>query len=89
MVEIDNTESTFSMAFMFITLESAKSFKFVSDQLTDLCFYDCSEAHMIYRDFFKGLRAAIALKAKADVKRERARANIDRFDDGLDQEADS
>jgi hypothetical protein len=38
MVGVDNTGSTFPMAFMFITLESAKSFKFASDQLTDLCF---------------------------------------------------
>jgi hypothetical protein len=40
-VRIDNTGYTFPMAFMFITLELAKSFTFVSKQLTDLCFYDC------------------------------------------------
>ena len=38
---------------------------------------------MIYRDFFKGLKAIITLKAKANVKREEVRANINRFDDSL------
>jgi hypothetical protein len=68
MVGVDNTGTTFPMSFMFITSESAKSFKFASDQLTDLCFYDCPEARVICGDFSKGLGAAIALKAKADVE---------------------
>jgi len=41
MVGIDNTGHTFPMAFMFITTESAKSFKFAGECLIDLCFYDC------------------------------------------------
>jgi hypothetical protein len=41
MVGVDNTGSTFPIAFMFITSESAKSFTFASEQLTDLAFYDC------------------------------------------------
>ena len=67
MVVIDNTGSTFPMAFMFITSESFKSFIFTSEQLTDLCFYDCPEAAIICRDFSKSLRASIALKAKQDL----------------------
>ena len=41
MVGIDNTGHTFPMAFMFITSESAKSFQFANECLTDLCFYNC------------------------------------------------
>jgi hypothetical protein len=40
-VGINNTRHTFPMAFMFITTESAKSFKFTRECLIDLCFYDC------------------------------------------------
>jgi len=40
-VGIDNTKHTFPMAFMFITTELAKSFKFIRECLIDLCFYDC------------------------------------------------
>jgi MULE transposase domain len=40
-VGVDNTSLTFPLAFMFMTSESAKAFKFTSDQLTDLVFYDC------------------------------------------------
>jgi hypothetical protein len=39
-VEIDNIGHTFPMAFMFITTKSVKSFKFVNECLTDLCFYN-------------------------------------------------
>jgi hypothetical protein len=41
MVGIDNTRHTFPMAFMFITSELAKSFKFAGECLTNLCFYNC------------------------------------------------
>ena len=41
MVGIDNTGYTFLMAFIFITTKSVKSFKFIREYLTDLCFYDC------------------------------------------------
>jgi hypothetical protein len=40
-VGINNTRHTFPIAFMFITTESAKSFKFTGECLTDLCFYNC------------------------------------------------
>jgi hypothetical protein len=40
-VGIDNTGHTFPMAFIFITSESAKSFKFANECLTGLCFYNC------------------------------------------------
>jgi hypothetical protein len=63
-VGIDNTSSTFPIAFMFIMLESAKSFTFASKQLTDLCFYNCLEAAIIYRDFLKGLSASITLRGR-------------------------
>jgi hypothetical protein len=48
------------MAFMFITSESAKSFKFANECLTDLCFYDCPQPSL---DFSKGLGAAVAAQA--------------------------
>jgi hypothetical protein len=67
MVRINNTSYTFPMAFMFIMSESAKSFTFVSKQLTDLCFYDYAEAAIIYRDFLKGLSALIALRARQEL----------------------
>jgi hypothetical protein len=67
MVGIDNTGHTFPMAFMYITSESAKSFVFASEQLTDLCFYNCPEASIICGDFSKGLGASIALKARLDL----------------------
>jgi hypothetical protein len=40
MVGINNTRYTFLMAFMFITTELAKFFKFAEECLIDLCFYD-------------------------------------------------
>jgi hypothetical protein len=82
MVGIDNTGHTFPMAFMFITLESAKSFTFASKQLTDLCFYDCLEAAIICGDFSKGLGASIALKARQEMSNQRVLAeDKDRFVD--------
>ena len=74
MVRIDNTGHTFPMAFMFITSESAKSFTFASEQLTDLCFYDCPEAAIICGDFSKGLGASIALRARQEMSNQRAQA---------------
>jgi hypothetical protein len=70
MVGIDNTGYTFLMAFMFTTSESAKSFTFAFKQLTDLCFYDCSEAAIICGDFSKGLGAFIALRARQELSTE-------------------
>jgi hypothetical protein len=67
MVGIDNTRTTFPMAYMFITSKSAESFRFASRQLTDLCFYDCPKAAIICGDFSKGLGLAIALKAREDA----------------------
>jgi hypothetical protein len=40
-VGINNTRYTFPMAFIFITTELAKSFKFIGEYLINLCFYDC------------------------------------------------
>jgi hypothetical protein len=39
-VRINNIGYMFPMAFMFITSELAKSFKFANECLTDLCFYN-------------------------------------------------
>jgi len=63
MVGIDNTNSTFPMALMYITSELAKAFGFACKQLIDLVFYDCPEAAVICGDFSKGLEAAIHRKA--------------------------
>jgi hypothetical protein len=67
LVDIDNCRKTFPVAFCYITSESAASFKFVADQLSDLAFYDCSEAAVIVGDFSKGLGAACAAKAAVDL----------------------
>jgi hypothetical protein len=67
MVEIDNCRKTFLIAYCYITSESAASFKFAADQLSDLAFNDCSEAAVIVRDFLKGLEAACTAKAAVDL----------------------
>ena len=67
MVGLDNTGHTFPMAFMFITTESAKSFKFAGECLTDLCFYNCPQPSLICGDFSKGLGAAVVAQAAKDL----------------------
>jgi hypothetical protein len=67
-VGIDNTGSTFLAAYCYITSESAVSFKWTSEQLTDLAFSDCPELALIISDFSKGLGAAVAAKATADLE---------------------
>jgi hypothetical protein len=67
MVGIDNCRKTFPIAYYYITLESAASFKFVVDQLSDLAFYNCPKAAVIVRDFAKGLGATCAAKAAVDL----------------------
>ena len=67
MVGIDNTGHTFPMAFMFIISESAKSFQFANECLTDLCFYDCPQPSLICGDFSKGLSAAVAKQAMKEL----------------------
>jgi MULE transposase domain len=67
MVGVDNTGSTFPLAFCYITSESAVSFEWIANQLTDLIFYDCPEPKLIIGDFSKGLGAAVAAKAIADL----------------------
>jgi hypothetical protein len=67
MVGIDNTGKTFPITYCYITSESAASFKWVSEQLTNLVFYDCPEAALICGDFSKGLGAAVVAKASSDV----------------------
>jgi MULE transposase domain len=67
-VGIDNTGSTFLAAYCYITLESAVSFKWTSEQLTDLAFLDCPEPALIIGDFSKGLGVAVAAKATADLE---------------------
>jgi hypothetical protein len=67
MVGIDNTRATFPIAYCYITLESAASFKWIAEQLTELAFYDCPKPTLIIKDFSKGFRAAVAAKAAADL----------------------
>jgi hypothetical protein len=67
MVGIDNCGKTFPIVYCYITLESAASFKFVANQLSDLAFYDCPEAAIVVGDFSKGFSAAIAAKAAVDL----------------------
>ena len=63
MVGIDNTGATFPMAYCFITSESAASFKWIAEQLTELVFYDCPEPDLIIGDFsIKGLELQLQLK---------------------------
>jgi hypothetical protein len=57
----------FPMAFMFITSESAKFFKFLNEYLTDLCFYNYPQPSLIYSDFLKGLGAAVAKQAAKEL----------------------
>jgi hypothetical protein len=66
-VDIDNCRKTFPSVYCYITSESAASSKFVADQLSDLAFYNCSEAAVIVRDFSKDLRAACTAKAVVDL----------------------
>jgi hypothetical protein len=67
MVGINNTGHTFPMAFIFITTELAKSFKFTREYLTDLCFYNCPQPSLIYGDFLKGLGAVVIAQAAKDL----------------------
>ena len=63
MVGIDNCGKTFPLAYCYIMLELAASFKFVAEQLSDLAFNNCPEAAVICTNFTKGLRAAIAARS--------------------------
>ena len=57
------------MAFIFITTELAKSFKFTRECLINLYFYNYLQLSLIYSDFSKGLGAAvIAQRAKDLIK---------------------
>jgi MULE transposase domain len=67
MVSINNCGNTFPMAYCYITSESAASFIFTADQLSDLAFSNCPEAAVIIGDFAKGLGAACAAKAAVDL----------------------
>jgi hypothetical protein len=40
-VRINNIKYIFLIAFIFITIKSIKSFKFIKECLINLCFYDC------------------------------------------------
>jgi MULE transposase domain len=66
-VSINNCSKTFLVAYCYITLESAASFKFVANQLSSLVFYSCPKAAVVVGDFSKGLAAAMAAKAAVDL----------------------
>jgi hypothetical protein len=70
MVGINNTGHTFPMAFIFITTELAKSFKFTGEYLTDLCFYNCPQPSLICGDFLKGLGAVVVAQAAKDLAKD-------------------
>jgi hypothetical protein len=88
MVGINNTRHTFPMAFMFITTESAKSFKFAGECLTDLCFYNCPQPSLICGDFSKGLGAAVAAQAAKDLAKDIEDNEFMDIDDVVDLEAE-
>jgi hypothetical protein len=60
LVGITNTGQTFPLAFVFISAESAKMFRWVHEQLTKLIFYDCPLPCVVVGDFAAGLAAAMA-----------------------------
>ena len=62
-VSINNTSKMFLIVYYYIILELAVLFKQVAEQLTDIAFYNCSKTAVIYRDFSKSLRAAVAALA--------------------------
>jgi hypothetical protein len=66
-VGIDNTRATFPIAYCYITLELAASFKLIVEQLTKLAFYNCLKPTLIIRDFSKGLGVAVVAKAATDL----------------------
>ena len=66
-VSINNHSKTFLVAYYYITLECAASFKFVANQLSDLVFYNCLKAAVVVRDFAKGLSTIIAAKATVNL----------------------
>ena len=66
-VSIDNCGKTFPVAYYYIKSESAASFTFIADQLSDLAFHNCPELAIIVGDFAKGLGAAYVAKAAVDL----------------------
>jgi hypothetical protein len=57
----------FPMAFMFITSELAKSFKFTNKCLTNLCFYNYPQPSLICGDFLKRLGAIVIKQAAKEL----------------------
>jgi hypothetical protein len=87
-VGINNTRHTFPMAFIFITTESAKSFKFTGECLTDLCFYNCPQPSLIYSDFSKGLGAVVTAQAAKDLAKDIKDNEFIDINDVVDLEAE-
>jgi hypothetical protein len=73
---------------MFITTELAKSFKFVGEYLTDLCFYNCLQLSLICGDFSKGLGAAVVAQAAKDLVKDIEDNEFMDIDDVVDLEAE-
>ena len=57
---ITSTGSTFPFGYCFVIGESAESFKFQEEQLTDLMFYDRARPRVLIGDFAAGLAAAVS-----------------------------
>jgi len=67
MVDINNYRKTFLVVYCYITSKSIASFKFVTNQLSNLAFYNYPKATIIVGDFSKGLRATYTAKAAIDL----------------------
>jgi hypothetical protein len=87
-VGIDNTRHIFPIAFMFITTESAKSFKFTGECLINLCFYNCPQSSLICGDFSKGLGVAVVAQAAKDLTKDIKDNKFIDIDDVVDLEAE-
>lgn len=67
LVRVTNTLQTFTVAYCYITSESAESFLFLFDYLKDLMFHDaCPDPGVILGDFAAGLAAAM-LKKRSQI----------------------
>lgn len=76
LVGVTNTMRTFTVAYCFITSESAESFLFIFKCLQDLIFYDeCPGPGVILGDFAAGLVAAM-LKKRSQTRNRDAALNI-------------
>lgn len=73
LVGVTNTMQTFTVAYCYITLESAESFLFLFECMRDLIFYDkCPGPGVIFGDFAAELAAAMTKKRTETLDRDAA-----------------